>query len=53
MNDFDVTDYPMPGTQTAKRSQTVDCETLSRMSLPALLYHAIVELAGNPYGLPV
>jgi hypothetical protein len=53
MTDFDVTDYPMTGAPPTQPPQTVDCETLSRMPLPALLYHALVELAGDSYGLPV
>ncbi len=53
MTDFNVTDYPMAGTPPTQPSQTRDCETLSRMSLPALLYHALVELAGDSYCLPV
>jgi hypothetical protein len=53
MTGFDVTDYPLPGSAPLAPRQTADCESLSRMPLPALLYHALVELAGEPYGLPV
>ena len=53
--DFYRTDSPMSSSPLMQPRQTLDCESLSRMSLPALLYHALVELAQptDRYCLPV